>query len=515
MRGRLACMSACLHGDLEELRAAVARADNVNSQNADGETALMCAVATSDIEDQDSKVRLLLEQPSIDVNMSDKRGETALMYAAQEGNLEAVKVFLEDGRADVNIQNQKGQTALTKTAHRLSQTDRGEFLKILKLLLEQPSLDVNLADDNGFTALHAVAFLGHIEAVKLLLADDRTDVNYKDKHKKTPLIITAAAVKPENITVLGLLLAEEAIEVNWGANIGGYENVTALQVAVYQGNTQAVKLLLADPRVDINCKDSLQRTSLNNLFVAEKWSNSSNKVNILKLLLAEERVDVNWAAPDQKGQSMTPLVSATHFACKDLSPIEAVQILLDDPRVDVNWTRSTGVSALHVAAANAGEKGLEVLKLFLAHERVDINCKRDSNGPTVLHVAAVNNNVEAVKIILSDPRLTSANTNNPFLILSNQRFTLAKATADNFTALTLAAANRKREALKELLHNPSIDIDGKNEDGLTLDDELRWDYLLRRMLTLTLIQLVYCMSFTSDDILLPGHCQMQCKGRRS
>ena len=474
MKGRrLACMSACFDGNLEELRAAVTRGDNVNSQNADGETALMCAVATSDIEDQDSKVRLLLEQPSIDVNMSDKRGETALMYAAQEGNLEAVKVFLEDGRADVNIQNQKGQTALTKTAHRLSQTDRGEFLKILKLLLEQPSLDVNLADDNGFTALHAVAFLGHIEAVKLLLADDRTDVNYKDKHKKTPLIITAAAVKPENITVLGLLLAEEAIEVNWGANIGGYENVTALQVAVYQGNTQAVKLLLADPRVDINCKDSLQRTSLNNLFVAEKWSNSSNKVNILNLLLAEERVDVNWAAPDQKGQSMTPLVSATHFACKDLSPIEAVQILLDDPRVDVNWTRSTGVSALHVAAANAGENGLEVLKLFLAHERVDINCKRDSNGPTVLHVAAVNNNVEAVKIILSDPRLTSANTNNPFLILSNQRFTLAKATADNFTALTLAAANRKREALKELLYNPSIDIDGKNEDGLTIDDELR------------------------------------------
>ena len=186
MKGRrLACMSACFDGNLEELRAVVTRGDNVNSQNADGETALMCAVATSDIEDQDSKVRLLLEQPSIDVNMSDKRGETALMYAAQEGNLEAVKVFLEDGRADVNIQNQKGQTALTKTAHRLSQTDRGEFLKILKLLLEQPSLDVNLADDNGFTALHAVAFLGHIEAVKLLLADDRTDVNYKDKHKKT------------------------------------------------------------------------------------------------------------------------------------------------------------------------------------------------------------------------------------------------------------------------------------------------------------------------------------------
>ena len=92
---------------------------------------------------------------------------------------------------------------------------------------------------------------------------------------------------------------------------------------------------------------------------------------------------------------------------------------------------------------------------------------------------------------------------------------MAKATADNFTALTLAAANRKREALKELLYNPSIDIDGKNEDGLTLDDELRWDYLLRKMLTLTLLVYCICMSFTSEDILLPGHCQMQCKGRRS
>ena len=473
MRGRLAC---------EELKAALARGDNMNSQNADNQTALMLAVADGENKDQESMVRLLLEQPSIDVNMNDKRGETALMYAAQECNVEAMKILLEDKRVDVNIQNQEGQTALTKTAQRLSQADRGEFVEIIKLLLEQPSLDVNLADDNGFTALHAATFYGHVEAVKLLLADDRIDVNCKDKYLKTPLIITAAAVKPENsIDVLSLLLAEEATDVNWGAQIRPYESVTALQIAVYQGNTHAVKLLLADPRVDINCKDSSQRSPLDNLFQSEKWANSSKRIDILKLMLADERIDVNSAAPDRKDQSTIPLLRATHFACKNHGPIEAVQILLDDPRVDVNWTQSTGVSALHVAAANAGEKGLEVLKLFLAHERVDINCKRDSNGPTVLHVAAVNNNVEAVKIILSDPRLTYANTNDPFLILSNQRFTLAKATADNCTALTLAAANRKREALKELLYNPGIDIDGKNEDGLTLDDELRWDYLLRKI----------------------------------
>ena len=97
-------------------------------------------------------------------------------------------------------------------------------------------------------------------------------------------------------------------------------------------------------------------------------------------MLADEKIDVNSAAPDRKGQSMIPLLRATHFACKNHGPIEAVQILLDEPRVDVNWTQSTGVSALHVAAANAGEKGLEVLKLFLAHERVDVNCKRDSSA---------------------------------------------------------------------------------------------------------------------------------------
>ena len=41
------------------------------------------------------------------------------------------------------------------------------------------------------------------------------------------------------------------------------------------------------------------------------------------------------------------------------------------------------------------------------------------------------------------------------------------------TAVTIAACKGNWEGLEELVHHPRIDLDVKQEDGLTIDDILR------------------------------------------
>ena len=57
----------CRDGKLAELRAALARGEDVNSKNSYGRTAMMHAVEIK----HNSIVKLLLDQPAVDVNVKD------------------------------------------------------------------------------------------------------------------------------------------------------------------------------------------------------------------------------------------------------------------------------------------------------------------------------------------------------------------------------------------------------------------------------------------------------------
>ena len=117
-------------------------------------------------------------------------------------------------------------------------------------------------------------------------------------------------------------------------------------------------------------------------------------LTIFKLILTNQRVDVN-----QTYQSMTALMIAS-----GKSDVEAAKLLLNDPRVEVNLVNCKGWSALLLAI-----KDRKTFELFLSHERVNVNCVLPPNNINVLHIAALKNNVEAVKLILAEPRFTLAN----------------------------------------------------------------------------------------------------------
>ena len=223
-------------------------------------------------------LRLMLEQPLIELNLVCDEGTTALQYAAIRGHGEA-----------------------------------------LKLLLEHPSISVNLScASTGFTALHMAAFgfQGRGEAVKLLLADPRVDVNCKDPNGDTPL--TLAARNVDNFDALKLLLADQRVDVNCEGSL------TALRSAIVVKNIKAVKLLLDNDRVDVNGMDSDGNNALFALFIAfsRVTSKDARVLELLELFLSHPRVDLNC-----KAHGTTLL----HYAVLK-NNVEAVRMLLAETR---------------------------------------------------------------------------------------------------------------------------------------------------------------------------------------
>jgi ankyrin repeat protein len=78
------------------------------------------------------------------INLKDKNGMTALMFAAWKGNVDNVK-FLIDNGADIDAQDNDGETALI-TACNFGKTD------VIKTLISN-KVNANLIDKNGWTAL--------------------------------------------------------------------------------------------------------------------------------------------------------------------------------------------------------------------------------------------------------------------------------------------------------------------------------------------------------------------------
>lgn len=60
---------------------------------------------------EESTLKIMINDPSFDINITDKYGKTALIYAAQNQNPYAVKILLEKG-AEVTIENNNGDSAL-------------------------------------------------------------------------------------------------------------------------------------------------------------------------------------------------------------------------------------------------------------------------------------------------------------------------------------------------------------------------------------------------------------------
>jgi len=173
-----------------------------------------------------TQLKVLLGQQS-SAAVADSRGITPLMYAAEVGSLDAMRLLIDHG-ADVNAQNAFGSTALM-----WSVSDAAK----VRLLLDHGA-QVNTAARSGRTALIIAAFTNpSAEVVRLLLAKG-AKVDVMDQRHVTPL--NAATFGNDTATVRLLLEAKADMDTP-----DTFIGLTPLMNAAGNRNVEAVKLLIA------------------------------------------------------------------------------------------------------------------------------------------------------------------------------------------------------------------------------------------------------------------------------
>lgn len=107
-RNSVALHNAARSGDADLVIKLIQSGMDVNQPNLEGQTPLMLAVQAD--KNALAVTDLLLTQGA-QVNETDRYGNTALIYAAQVGDLDVVKALVEHG-ANMAIKNKGGATAL-------------------------------------------------------------------------------------------------------------------------------------------------------------------------------------------------------------------------------------------------------------------------------------------------------------------------------------------------------------------------------------------------------------------
>jgi len=256
----LELIQAAKDGDVRTVENLLSDSTNVDSKDKKGATALNWAATNGHTE----VVKLLLENGA-DVDIRQTSGETALWVASWKGPTEAVRLLLENG-ADVNLsQTETGITPLWIASQE-------GYSQIVKLLLESGS-DVNtVRTTDGLTALWMASWKGHTEAVRLLL-ENGADVNLSQTETG---IIPLWIASQEGYSQIVKLLLESDSDVNTARTTDG---VTALGMASNNGHTEVVKLLLNNG-TDVNAKFTINNTESTALKLAKKKGHTE----ILQLL---------------------------------------------------------------------------------------------------------------------------------------------------------------------------------------------------------------------------------------
>ena len=256
-----------------------------------------------------------------DVNTTDPRGSTPLMYAAAFGSLEAMKSLVTAG-ADVNAKNAFDMTALL-----VCSTD----LAKVRFLVDKGA-DVNARSKPGRTSLLvASSYNGGSEIVKLLVGKG-ANLSIVGGSKETPL--TEATAADDTATIK--FLVEKGADINAADQYGQ----TPLWNASAEANIEVMKLLIAKG-ADVNRANTSSVPVKNGPIALSQLTplhnaSSANSLDAVSLLLSHgAKVD----PLDVRG--MTPLMLAL---ASDRADPRVVKLLLDkgaDPKIKSKAGEST------------------------------------------------------------------------------------------------------------------------------------------------------------------------------
>ncbi|XP_068608545.1 kinase D-interacting substrate of 220 kDa B [Brachionichthys hirsutus] len=375
--------------NLAAIKAHLDKFKDVDSRSDNGQTPLMVAAEQGNLEIAQELIRR-----GANVNLDDADCWTALISASKEGHIEVVRELLENN-ANLEHRDMGGWTALMWAAYK-GCTD------VAELLLDKGA-NPNITGQYSVYPIIWAAGRGHAEIVHLLLQHG-AKVNCSDKYGTTPLIW--AARKGHYDSVMHLLANGADVDQE-GAN-----SMTALIVAVKGGYTEVVKeLLKTNPNVNMTDKDGSTALATaakeGHTEIVQDLLDAGTYVNIL----------------DRSGETM--LIGAVRGG-----HVEIARALLNK-YADIDVRGQDGKTALYWAV----EKGNATIVRDILQCNPDTeSCTKD--GETPLIKATKMRNIEIVELLLDKGAKVSA---------------LDKK---GDTPLHIAIRGRSRKLAELLLRNP-------------------------------------------------------------
>ncbi|XP_053443625.1 kinase D-interacting substrate of 220 kDa isoform X5 [Nycticebus coucang] len=376
--------------NIPALKALLEKCKDVDERNECGQTPLMIAAEQGNLE----IVKELIKNGA-NCNLEDLDNWTALISASKEGHVHIVEELLKCG---VNLEHRDmgGWTALMWACYK-GRTDVAELL-----LSHGANPNVTGLQYSVYPIIWA-AGRGHADIVQLLLQNG-AKVNCSDKYGTTPLVWAA---RKGHLECVKHLLAMGADVDQEGAN-----SMTALIVAVKGGYTQSVKeILKRNPNVNLTDKDG--NTAL---MIASKEGHTEI---VQDLLDAGTYVNI----PDRSGD--TVLIGAVRGG-----HVEIVRALLQK-YADIDIRGQDSKTALYWAV----EKGNATMVRDILQCNPDTEiCTKD--GETPLIKATKMRNIEVVELLLDKGAKVSA------------------VDKKGDTPLHIAIRGRSRKLAELLLRNP-------------------------------------------------------------
>ena len=469
-------VDAARNGRMEELNLFVQSEMSNNIQDPRKERPLIAAAAASHL----SAVDLLLDQPGIDANVSNREGDTAMIAAARGGCIEVARALLAHG-IDLNLSNNEGETAwIAAIRSRCGEIER----EIEARGANRDGVDmwrkrIELMGRGVFTE---TIFVDRCQMQQLSEVRDfltaGVNINGRGSSGNTGLIVAAEA---GNEKLVELLMEQPKINLN-AAN---HALDTALIVAARRGWEGVVRLLLGREDVNVNARNRAQESALleaarrdfgnivsmledKNASEPDLWAkvarwkidNSPHRfeeTEFLKLVsqrrreLVELFLKAGISVKAQDGLGNTALTLAAEG--DDRSMME----LLLDHGAELNTANRRGDTSLIVAARQGREAAVETL---VKREGIDLKARNDADESALLE--ATRRRLDPIVRLLEE-----AGAKEPDLDKKVARWDIDQST-HRFTEdeFLTQVRHRRRSWVKRFLV-AGIELDAKDTDGNT------------------------------------------------
>jgi len=227
---KLLSLQACDNNDIELMCELLSNGIfDFNTRTKKGTTPLIFIAQRGCVQ----SMRLITEH-KVELDAQDNHGDTAVHWAAYNNRIECLRLLLERG-ADPNLPNSKGHTPLHTAINRRN-------LDCMIALLENGA-DLNLPNSYGDTPLHTATNKYWLDCMFALLSKG-ADPNLPNSYGDTPLHIAARAGRHDLLFCL--------LENGARHDLMNRSKLTPLHCAVLKGSHVCLRLLLergADPTI--------------------------------------------------------------------------------------------------------------------------------------------------------------------------------------------------------------------------------------------------------------------------